>query len=478
MKRTGTFLALCAFLTLLPSAAFSAKEKEDNAYYLGTKGVDYIITADPARCTSAQAYVILELLIPVKELTVRDGGYNVIGGFMLEVPVSRGEVRKVLSRSSFTLPHLLPADAEYKEGRLPIRAFEGLLYPGEYWASAEVVDVNNKNGRERPFKFHAVMAVSDPREFVRAWKGSGGDAKLAPAPGAPIQKIPEDISVKEEPRVILKKLPEVSGKDARVEVGAYVSGDASRIAWMEFWVNGRMVAKRKGSPWAYPVDLKGTERYEIRVMAYDAEGVFIDGDAAFVNGFGSEPEVRIISPVDGSRPGAKAKVKVVVLGGSVPPTRVDFFANEALIGTDAESPYEAIVELPVGVISELRVVAMFEDGIQAVDSIVMNLPAGEFGEKLEVVYVNLSVSVLEREDGKEEFVRGLPKESFEVRENDVKQDILSFEYADHGEPFTTDADAFAERLDIAKQIFRGRGSDDRNILGALFVIGIEQSSKV
>ncbi len=228
------------------------------------------------------------------------------------------------------------------------------------------------------------------------------------------------------PKAIHLMAPREAMVMGRTTFDTVVSED--RVASVQFFLDGEQVAIASAPPFSTTVDLgRLPETHRIEAVAFGEDGAELGRDRLTVNaGMGAfrvrilkpEPnaatESRIVGPIE-----VEARVETP-RGGEL--DRVEFFWKEQLVATRFAPPFLQRVTVPSDDASGfVRVVGHLEDGDTAEDVVFINSQGST--ERLEVDLVELYVVVTDRRGRP---VRGLGRESFEVLEEGVRQELAGF----------------------------------------------------
>jgi hypothetical protein len=161
----------------------------------------------------------------------------------------------------------------------------------------------------------------------------------------------------------------------------------------------------------------------IKVIGYSKDGQPIAQDEMILNEGREAFRVRILSPNKGVPLAGAVRV---VADLAVPETKrlekVEFYVNDRRAATLYQEPFQQVVDVPKSAdLGFLRVVATLEDGQSTEDIRYYNAP--KYLSEENVKAVELYTSVL----AKGRPVTGLKKESFQVLEDGVVQDLDGFE---------------------------------------------------
>jgi Ca-activated chloride channel family protein len=193
------------------------------------------------------------------------------------------------------------------------------------------------------------------------------------------------------------------------------------IVSVEFWLDGKKVATRRGPPYSLDLDFGTMPRSRrIRAVGLDSHDQPVTGDEIVIN-TGTDPfRVRIASPRIAPKLSGPTRVEVEV---RVPEGKqlaaVEFYWNETRVATLYEKPFVQTVNIPsTDGVGYLRTVATLKDPeADPVEDVVMvNTP--DYMETVEVHLVELPTTVLRR---------GKPV-------NDLQQ--AAFRVLDEGQPVT------------------------------------------
>ena len=202
-----------------------------------------------------------------------------------------------------------------------------------------------------------------------------------------------------------------------------------RVRRVKFLLDGSPVAVIAAPPFSTTVDLgRLPETHRVEVVAFGEDGQELGRDRLTVNaGMGSfririlRPEPREPQEVDQLLGPVEVEAQVETpRGGEI--DRVEFFWKERLVATRFAPPFIQRVTVPEDdPAGFVRVVGYLENGDSAEDVVFVN-SAGST-ERLEVDLVELYVVVTDRQGRP---VRGLERNSFQVLEEGVEQELANF----------------------------------------------------
>lgn len=226
------------------------------------------------------------------------------------------------------------------------------------------------------------------------------------------------------PRVIELQPPADAVLRGRVKFEAEVFDSA--ISKVVFLLDDREVAEVRQAPFAARLDLGRTPRRQtLAVVAYDKADRPLGRDALELNSGDAGFGVTIVSPKEGKGTGLIDVEAAVAVPADRKIDRVLFFWNNESVATLFAAPFRQKMLVPADKpVGYVRVVALLDDGSLAEDVVFMNGPQGE---RVDVRLVELFVVVT---DDKGRPVRGLSEADFSVREENVTQQIASFQEAD------------------------------------------------
>ena len=235
-----------------------------------------------------------------------------------------------------------------------------------------------------------------------------------------------------------------------------VNGGGERIARVELRLGERQAGACEQLPCEAEVDLGRRIRPQVlQAVAYDAADKELARDAVRINDPDEGFQVRIVEPAVRKGVGPVDVEADVRAPAGKRVERVEFFWNDELAGTLYAPPFRHRVMVPRGQpVGYLRVAARLDDGSTAEDAVALN--ASDIADRIDVRLIELAVVVT---DASGRPVRGLPKESFRLRQDGREQEIAAFENA--GElPLTlalaidSSASMFLKLPDVRKAVRR------------------------
>ena len=201
------------------------------------------------------------------------------------------------------------------------------------------------------------------------------------------------------------------------------------MARVEFYLDSEPVATVSAPPFSTTVDLgKLPEMHRVEAVAFSATGEELGRDRLTLNAGMGSFRVRILRPentesLDSAKLTGPIEVEAEVetpRGAEI--DRVEFYWKERLAATRFAPPYVQRVTVPAEDPSGfVRVVGHLEDGTVSEDVVFINSPGST--ERLQVDLVELYVVVTDRQGRP---VRGLDRESFQVLEEGVQQELANF----------------------------------------------------
>ena len=286
------------------------------------------------------------------------------------------------------------------------------LYPGEYQLRVKVQDANRNAAaliKERlkvPDTPEAAMTAEEKAAREAARKAVTSLVENAGAPKGSLS--------------ILPIAREIATGLIRFETRA----SSNDVSFTEFYLNNTRVVTKRRPPFAADLDLGELPRkHVVKVIGYSKDGQPIAQDEMILNEGREAFRIRIMSPNKGA---ALAGAVRVVADLAVPETKrlekVEFYVNDRRAATLYQEPFQQVVDVPKSTdLGFLRVVATLDDGQSTEDVRYYNAP--KYLSEENVKAVELYTSVL----SKGRPVTGLKKESFQVIEDGVVQDLDGFE---------------------------------------------------
>jgi Ca-activated chloride channel family protein len=229
------------------------------------------------------------------------------------------------------------------------------------------------------------------------------------------------------PKAIHLMAPQEAMVMGRTTLDTVVS--QGRVAKVQFYLDGDPVATVAAPPFSTTVDLgKLPEMHRVEVVAFDVTGQELGRDRLTLNAGMGSFRVRILKPEETPvREGELVTGAIEVEAEVETPRgadidRVEFYWKEQLASTRYAPPYVQRVTVPADDPSGfVRVVGYLEDGTVSEDVVFINSQGST--ERLQVDLVELYVVVTDR---KGRPVRGLGRDSFQVLEEGVQQELADF----------------------------------------------------
>jgi Ca-activated chloride channel homolog len=209
-----------------------------------------------------------------------------------------------------------------------------------------------------------------------------------------------------------------------VRFDTVVTGDAVRS--VTFTLNDEQRFTKNRAPFSVELDLGSFPRvHTLRATAFDGAGQELASDELAVNIVGNRFRVRLLEPQRGRvyKTSLRARAEVEVPKGEAI-ERVEMYLNDERVATLYQPPYVQPIELPpqAGELTYVRAVAFRPDGSFAEDLVFVNAP--DFAEELDIQFVELFTSVLDRQGRP---IVDLEARDFVVKEDGVAQDLRRFE---------------------------------------------------
>ena len=211
----------------------------------------------------------------------------------------------------------------------------------------------------------------------------------------------------------------------RLRVEARTTGDG--VSGVAFELNGRRLMTKRRPPWSIEVDLGQAPRiHELRAVALAADRSELVSDRIRINAGAQNFSVRLVEPRPGGsyRRALRARAVIDVPRGSRL-DRLEFHVGERRVATLYQPPFVQV--LPLSTVEEIeyvRAVAYLDDGLSTESLVFVNSP--ENLDRIDIHLVELYTTVVDR---KGRPVEGLVAGDFDVRENEVSQQIRRFEHA-------------------------------------------------
>jgi len=190
-----------------------------------------------------------------------------------------------------------------------------------------------------------------------------------------------------------------------------------------FLLDGEEILTKNRPPFAIDLDLGPLPRLTtVTAVGYDAAGIELDRQKLSLN-VGRERFYIQLQPLSPSQAAGGRFVAEVDVNTPTDASleTLELYWNDTLLRTFEAPPFRAEVETDGGGLGLLRAVATLDDGAMAEDIQFVNAP--EFGSVVDVVSVELPVSVVDRGDTP---VKNLSKDDFTVFEDGVVQEITHF----------------------------------------------------
>jgi Ca-activated chloride channel family protein len=240
---------------------------------------------------------------------------------------------------------------------------------------------------------------------------SRGPALVRAADGGPLADETPDPSVAlrvPTDRLLLGKL--------RVE--AETRGQ--EVAEVAFALDGRQLLRKRREPFGVELDLGRSPRvHRLAAVAYDAQGVELASDEVMINGGPHRFAVRLLEPrtIPAGAELVTARAEI-----DVPEDerldRVEFHVNDRHYATLYQPPYQQPLPLDGAAgPAWIRVVAVLENGATAEQ---VRMVGGELGDEIDIDFVELHASVLDRLSRP---VYDLAADEIEVYEDGVRQQL-------------------------------------------------------
>lgn len=346
---------------------------------------------------------VVEGVVRLEEAPASEATLNVDGEIL------RGEELFEQFRYRFRCP----------EGGAAPFLFERLLRPGSYRLVLRLHDLasDRYHREERPLE---VPMVEEGEPIVLASAAAlPADART----GAALSPGEAETALHDEPVSLRLLIPTESLATGKLRVEALARGDEIRS--VEFTLDGRPVLRKQRPPYTVELDLGRAPRlHRLGAAALDTRGDVLVRDEVQVNGGPHRFAVRIVDPrsIPAGVENVTARAVVEVPDGETL-DRVEFYVNDRLHATLFQEPYVQPLPIPAGAdLAWIRIVAHLVDGGAAED--VRLVGAGEFVSDLEVDFVELYASVLDR---RKRPVEDLAAAEITVLENGVEQSVRRFE---------------------------------------------------
>ncbi len=334
-----------------------------------------------------------------------------------------GEAKDAAGKLIETFRAPVEVDLSDSETTKPVRvSFLSSLQPGELTVQFRLEGAAGRTVATRAI-FLTVPRMSS--EF-RAEEG-GTDAAGLPSAAAVVLEsenrpaVPKEAAAKGIVKIIA---PQREVPIGLLRVEAEVAPPATRV---EFWLDEKRLVVRNRPPYSVEIDLgKIPKKQTLKALAYDAQGNFLDADAWALNERDARLAVRILELPATSIGTVELKVTVQSIAGGEA-KGLKLYLDAELVKEWAAPPYTAFVPAErLKRATLIRATAVDAEGKEFSD---VKLLKGEkrFISRVEVNLVELHISVY---DGDGRFVKGLPKESFTVLEDGVKQEVSAFDFAE------------------------------------------------
>jgi len=205
-----------------------------------------------------------------------------------------------------------------------------------------------------------------------------------------------------------------------VEIAAITTGGP--IDRVEFRLANATITSDDSPPYSAVLPMGNEPRPQsLEVLAFDPAGHEIARDTLTLNAGSGRFAVRVIEPQRGSS-ATQARIEIDLPNDEIL-DRVELFLNQQRIAIWAEPPFTHPLPAPrAGETTYVRAVATLASGESAEDLVFVHSP-NPFDE-IDVQLVELYTSVL---DDTGRFVTGLTADDFQVREDNVAQQIRRFD---------------------------------------------------
>ena len=334
-----------------------------------------------------------------------------------------GEAKDAAGKVVETFRAPVEVDLSDSEAGKPVRvSFLEALPPGEL-----TIQFRMEGAAGRTVATRAVFLTVPRMSSEFRAEEAGSDAPGLPAASAVVLEsenrptVPKATAAKGIIRIIAPRR-EVPVGLLRVE--AEVAPPATRV---EFWLDEKRIVVRNRPPYSVEIDLGNVPKKQtLKAVAFDAQGNFLDEDAWALNERDARLAVRILELPKTSGDMTELKVAVQsIAGGEL--RGLKLYLDADLVKEWSAPPYTASVPAErLKRATLIRATAIDADGKEFSD---VKLLKGEkrFISRVEVNLVELHISVY---DGEGRFVKGLPKETFSIFEDGVRQEISAFEFAE------------------------------------------------
>ncbi len=391
-------------------------KSEEWVYTFIAHSTDLPISAEPLAADFEITYpgrhqlrtVIQGLLtVPANQATVEEfAGYR-----SYEFQLTGEVIRDGSLFESFRYKYGFPAEGVPE--RIPM-AFQRYLRPGEYRLILRLDDL----GSNRVYREEHVLEVPQ----------SEGQAEIAKIENPFTALLFAEAAAAIEAGETAVRLVPPQGQlfTGFVRFDTLVTGE--EIHKVRFLLDDAPILTKNRPPWNVEIDLgEYPDLHTLRAEGLDAAGREVAADEILINAGGYRFIVKLVEPRRGKRyeRSVRARAEVEVPEGRSL-ERVEFYLNETLAATVYQEPFVQPIILPEGEeAAYVRAVAYLPDGNSTEDLVFLNAP--EFVEELDVQFVELYTSVLDRQGRP---VAGLEREDFTVVEDGTKQEIARFERVD------------------------------------------------
>jgi VWFA-related protein len=286
------------------------------------------------------------------------------------------------------------------------------LYPGEYQLKVKVADANR----------NAAAVISERMKVPEVPDSSlAAEEKAAREAGSKaVARLVEDQAA---PKGALSLLP-IAREIATGLIRFEARPTSNDIVFTEFYLDEHRIITKRRPPFDADLDL-GTlpRKHSVKVIGYGKDGKAVAEDEMILNEGREAFRIRILSPEKGGHLEGATRV---VADLAVPETKklkhVEFYVNENRQAVVYQEPFQQVVDVPRSKdLGFIRVVAVLDDGTQTEDLRYYNAP--KYLSEVNVQAVELYTSVFQK--GRP--VTGLKKESFQVVEDGVPQEVDGFE---------------------------------------------------
>lgn len=309
----------------------------------------------------------------------------------------------------------LPADTVGSgEGESIPLIFQRLLRPGDVQLIIKLEDINSGKA-------------------IRLEKTVSVPATEHPAPNPPTSPVDSETA-----RILAEANAALSRGETTVKIlpphGELQTGmlrfdtlTTGPIDSVTFALDARDVLTKTKPPYSVELDLGSFPRPRTLVAtARDKSGAELASDELVINAATHRFKVNLLEPRKGQRykESLLAKADVEVPEGMFL-ERVEFFLNETRVATLYQPPFIQPILLPKSEpLAYVRAVAFLTDGNSAERLVFVNAPEGVNFDELDIQFVELYTSVLDRQSRP---VADMAQGDFTVFEDGVKQEIVRFE---------------------------------------------------